>query len=200
MQQFQLGEDIQDKVFWKFHNLRCFTVKGFQEECYKRVDQMQQHNSEINKVWRKVAPLKAELFLWLVLQGRINTKVRLYSLNLLSNSDTRCVFCNQEDEDLSHLLFNCIYVWRFWCRCCNIWGMNWVMSNDSNTNFDCWLSIAFRGETRKKWILCFYVITWSVRKLRNDIIFNATNATWEQFFVEMGQRYQFWMELWYLDH
>ena len=149
LQQFQLVESVQDKVCWQFHSSRCFTVKGFQEEYYKGMDHVQQSNLEINKVQRKLAPPKAELFMWLVFQGRINTKVRLQTLNLLSNYDTRCVFCNQEDEEISHLLFNCIYVWRFWCRCYNMLGVQWVISNDPNANFDSWLSIALRGNLER---------------------------------------------------
>ena len=180
LQQIQLVEGVQDEVCWRFHSSGCFSVRGFQDEYYKGIDHSQQHNKEINKVWRKVAPPKAELFLWLVMQGRINTKVRLQSLNLLPNSDTRCVFCKNVDEDLSHLLFNCTHVWKFWYCCCNTWGLSWVMSNDPNINFDSWITAPFKGGNRKRWILCFYVITWSIWKHRNDIIFKASNIPWKK--------------------
>ena len=134
-----------------------------------------QYDTSVSKVWRGLCPPKAELLVWLLLLGRINTKDRLQRLSVLQNNDLRCVLCNSCDETIAHLFFTCDYTWRVWSFCCNWWGLTWVQSVYPRMNLESWSAVGLRGDQRKAWQVCFYTIIWSIWEIRNKVIFQNAN-------------------------
>ncbi|RAL50897.1 hypothetical protein DM860_005253 [Cuscuta australis] len=55
-------------------------------------------------VWNRVTLPKCQFIMWLIMRGRIQTKVRLARV---MEVDTTCFFCQNGEEDISHLLCRC---------------------------------------------------------------------------------------------
>ncbi|XP_058726531.1 uncharacterized protein LOC131597889 [Vicia villosa] len=55
---------------------------------------------------------RAKVIMWLVCQDRLPTKTSLKHFGLLQH--TNCEFCNEEEEDLEHLMFNCKETTSIW--------------------------------------------------------------------------------------
>ncbi|XP_048498219.1 uncharacterized protein LOC125496719 [Beta vulgaris subsp. vulgaris] len=58
---------------------------------------------------------------WLAVLGRLATKSRLAQWNMIS--DTTCVLCNDAEEDIQHLFFNCPFSTDIWMKCLNLLGI-----------------------------------------------------------------------------
>ena len=194
LDQVTVIEDIQDKVWWSFHSSGCFSVKAFQYQYSQSQWQIHQFDTSVSRVWRGICPPKAELLLWLVLIGRINTKERLTRLNILHNNDIRCVLCKTYDEDINHLFFTCHFAWRVWSCCCQWWEVSWVFADNPSTNFESWCAVRLHGGQKRLWILCFYVVVWSLWDLRNNIIFRDVNVCFNSFMTEVINRCRLWVE------
>ena len=102
--------------------------------------QENQYDAYARKVWRNICPSKAELLLWLVLQGKVDTQDRLRRFNILKTDDCNCVLCGAVDESVQHLFFTCSFAWKVWTNYCQIWGITWVISNDPRLNFESWIA------------------------------------------------------------
>lgn len=85
-----------------------------------------QNLKSASKVWRGLVQPKAELLMWFVIYGRLNTKNHLQRLNILRGDNYGCVLCNAELETISHLFFMCNFSWKVWGACCEWWGIKWV--------------------------------------------------------------------------
>ncbi|XP_058748812.1 uncharacterized protein LOC131621788 [Vicia villosa] len=64
---------------------------------------------------------RAKVFMWLICQNRLATKVRMKNMGLLQH--TTCQLCNKDEEDLDHLMFKCpatAHIWMDMKRWLNI--------------------------------------------------------------------------------
>ena len=118
LQQINLVQEVNDYTRWKFHRSYGYSVKNFQQQYYLLQLQENQYDVFASKAWRNICPPKAELLLWLVLQGRVNTRNRLRRFNILRSDDSRCVLCEVADESVQHLFFTCQFAWKVWTSCC----------------------------------------------------------------------------------
>ncbi|KAK1317455.1 putative ribonuclease H protein [Acorus calamus] len=65
-------------------------------------------------IWRSAAPLKIKIFVWLVGQERILTKV--YCAKWNPDISTQCVLCNGGEETVDHLFRECMAARGLWLR------------------------------------------------------------------------------------
>ena len=142
-------------------------------------------------------PAKAELLVWVVVNGRINTKERLHRLNVLRSDDLSCPLCKSHIESLSHLFFTCSFALKSWNPCYNKWGIYWVVADCPVTNFEVWLGVRFSGEVKKLWTSCFYTIVWSISEVRSKMIFENKVVNWDSFLVEVSHRWTSWISPWF---
>ena len=71
------------------------------------------HESAIWKpFWQFEAMPKVKLFWWKILRGAVPTNDALAKRRIVSSG--LCVVCNQEDEDVVHMLFACPYSNSTW--------------------------------------------------------------------------------------
>ncbi|XP_048489905.1 uncharacterized protein LOC125491873 [Beta vulgaris subsp. vulgaris] len=69
----------------------------------------------------KASP-KSLFITWLDVLNKLATKTRLAQWNLIS--DTTCVLCNDAEEDIQHLFFNCPFLSDIWMQCLNLLGIS----------------------------------------------------------------------------
>jgi hypothetical protein len=76
-------------------------------------------------VWKCPAPSKVQGFAWLMLHDRIPTKVNLFGRRILVQpTDQACVQCNNNDDNLVHLLIYCPFARQVWEKICSWLRMN----------------------------------------------------------------------------
>ena len=67
--------------------------------------------------WKGLAPPCAEILVWFVLQGRLNSKERLAKLGIIPRGDdlcSLCSLCSSASESVYHLFFKCMLSWKLW--------------------------------------------------------------------------------------
>ena len=122
---------------------------------------------------------RAQLLLWFILQGRLNTKDRLFKLGFPDVEDNLCAFCKEHPETVSHIIFGCKYsssLWYFFCSC---WNISLCLLMDSVLCFLSWLNTPFYKLDKKIWTSLFYVVSWSIWWLRNEVTFEKTEPNWD---------------------
>lgn len=60
-------------------------------------------NYVVARVWGNLAPPKVDLFVWLVIWGKINTKDNLGRKGILQGDDLLYVFCGSVSKFVDHL-------------------------------------------------------------------------------------------------
>ncbi|EOY17298.1 Uncharacterized protein TCM_036449 [Theobroma cacao] len=106
----------------------------------------------------------------------ISVKTELMKRNLILENQALCVICNQKLDSVRHLSFTCDEVWKIWGRWCLDWKVNWVIHESPKFLFLAWNSLCVSNDKLKIWILVFYVITWSIWLLHNNIVLIIRNG------------------------
>ena len=122
-----------------------------------------------------MAPPRAQLLVWFVLHGRLNTKERLFRFRFPQVEDELCVFCGED----YHIIFGCRLsssLWYFGCKC---WNLAFCLPKDPMACFLTWMDAPFTRFDFKIWSSLFYVISWSIWWLRNKVIFQKMEPNWE---------------------
>ena len=99
--------------------------------------------------WKGLAPARAEILVWFVLQEKLSTKERLSKLNIIPQDQALCPFCNEHPETVRHLFFGCSISWKLWSECLQWWNVHWCTPLDPILHFQCWCGVAFYGIVKK---------------------------------------------------
>ena len=84
----------------------------------------------------------AQLLVWFILQGRLNTKERLFRFGLPGIEDNLCVFC-KEPKIVDHVIFGCRCSSRLWYFCCCCWNLSLCFPKDPVPCFLSWMDAPF---------------------------------------------------------
>ena len=125
----------------------------------------------LSKIWKGFVPLRIEIFSWLAIREKINTKQKLVSLNILLESEAHCLFCNSSMENASHLLLHCYFeksLWNWWCE---LWNLSWVSPTSIELAFVQWSFPSRNKFFKKVWSAIFPIILWTIWKERNERVF-----------------------------
>ncbi|GKV16926.1 hypothetical protein SLEP1_g27494 [Rubroshorea leprosula] len=75
-------------------------------------------SSTFKRIWNPSFPSKVSAFNWQLLLNKIPTKSNLITRGILRDSgDGKCVLCNEEDEDSTHLFLKCKTTRWVWQEC-----------------------------------------------------------------------------------
>ena len=101
--QYILRENSRDVIVWSGDKSSSFLVSNFVLQVYRQMA-IGSHSSDIGRLaWKNIAPPRAQLHLWFLLHGRINTKDRLFRHGIQGVEDDRCALCKEERETIEHL-------------------------------------------------------------------------------------------------
>jgi hypothetical protein len=123
------------------------------------------------QIWRSRAPPNCRVFLWLAARNRCWTADRLSRRGLPHPAS--CLFCDQSEETLNHLLLGCVLAREIWATCLRWWGkLHWMPQMD--TDFVGWLQgkRGGPGGDRDLWT-GVTLICWCLWRHRNDIVFDG---------------------------
>ena len=64
--------------------------------------------------------------------------------------------------------------------------------DDPKVNFESWAELRCRGDMKKGWISCFYVIIYCIWEPRNKVVFQNKSVCWQNFMMEMLHKWRIW--------
>lgn len=125
------------------------------------------------KYWKIKAPQKILAFSWKVLKNRISTKRNLNIRRVLGASqDLSCVFYNGEIEDTRHLFLQCERAHKVWMKVYDWLGLEVVLLSRLTDLYIQHTGHFGSKKGRKRGVVVWHVVVWSLWVERNDIIFN----------------------------
>ncbi|XP_048490068.1 uncharacterized protein LOC125492022 [Beta vulgaris subsp. vulgaris] len=183
-----------DKHVWTPHYLGSFSVKSFCFELAKK-SSSSQHDA-VKGLWKGLVPHKIEIFTWMALLGKLNTREKLVKIGILPSNEALCPLCFSYPESCNHLLLHCSMARQLWFWWLGIWNLQWVFPLSLRDAFDQW-NFSTKGKFCKKiWFASFFVIVWTVWKERNARIFNNTSSSIKQLQELVLLRLSWWLKGW----
>jgi ribonuclease HI len=182
-----------DKIWWKHNKSGEYSTRSFTQAWWNLKDT----NHDLRHVWKGLAPPRAELLVWFILQEKMNTRSRLKRLNILKEDATVvCPFCELEEESVSHLLMHCLFSWKTWMKVLEWWHIILPMSNSPSQWFHAWMGAVNCGFQKKLWMSLFLDVCWTLWHQRNLIVFEKKKTDWEHLFYLIKLRLGYWMKGW----
>ncbi|KAK1310061.1 hypothetical protein QJS10_CPA08g01032 [Acorus calamus] len=168
-----------DQLEWIDSPSRGYTVKVGYVWWSKDKPGNQEMEEQTPVLWRWRLPCKIKIFVWLVLQNRLLTKV--YRAKWRPNDLTECGLCLGEPETVEHLLLTCPVANRLWA------GLSTTTSNHFRFQSlpDLWeamRSIApSGGRTLQARFLNILIPAglWAIWRTRNDATFRGQRVYFE---------------------
>jgi hypothetical protein len=102
-----LQEGIPDRHIWRLSASGKYTAKSTYDALFEGALSF----APYERIWKSWAPPKCRFFMWLVAHNRCWTADRLARRGL-PHSD-RCLLCDQEEENIQHLLIRCVFARQF---------------------------------------------------------------------------------------
>lgn len=126
------------------------------------------------RIWKSWAPPKCKMFLWLAARKRCWTADRLSKRGL--PHPVLCVFCDQGQETVHHILATCVFSKDSWFRVLSRLRMASRVPEQSENNFIEWWKRAVSSlskSTSKGFNTLIILSAWVLWKHRNAILFDG---------------------------
>jgi len=141
-----------------YNLLREETADGIQDSVY-------------HELWKLKVPLKCTIFAWRLLRDRLPTKINLHRRQV-EVSDTSCPLCRNAVEDAGHLFFHCRKVTPIWWESSSWVSQSAAFPKDPKMHFLQHDPSMVDGLRAKRWKWWWIVVTWTIWKQRNKLIFS----------------------------
>ena len=128
----QLQVGTPDKHIWRLSNSGEYSTKS----AYEVLFQGAVYFKPAERIWKSHAPPKCRFFMWLVAHNRCWTADRLARRGL--PHPARCLLCDQEEENIQHLLVGCVFSRQFWFSLFQRFGLISLAPQPQDINFDDW--------------------------------------------------------------
>jgi hypothetical protein len=145
------------------------------------------------RIWKSWAPAKCKIFLWLAARNRCWTADRL-ALRNLPHPDL-CLLCDQEEEDIQHLLTTCVFAREFWCRLLSPVGLqHCVPSQHASSLVDWWRKSVKKvpKEKRKGFNTLIILGAWLLWKHRNACVFEGAQPCMNELMRSFHDKHHLW--------
>ena len=126
--------DCKDRVIWLHDHKGLYSVKSASLALSSNLTPPIPFSAK--GIWRNLAPPKVEIFLWMTLMYRLNTKASLLQKGIINPSVANCSFCNLELETVDHLFVLCPLVQAVWYSLMKWWGLAWVSPTSLRSLFE----------------------------------------------------------------
>ena len=193
-----LSLENEDSFAWALDKSGVFSVKSLALELARASSIPQPSSFNWRKIWKGLIPPRVEIFTWLAVMGKINTKSKLAAMNIIPQEDNVCVFCHAHPESSVHLLLHCSFSHAIWSWWLNLWGLCWVFPSELSDALDQWVMYGSNSFFKKIWIAIFSIVIWSIWKERNGRIFNSKSCSTDQLIDLILLRLSWWIQGWNL--
>ncbi|KAK1296362.1 hypothetical protein QJS10_CPB15g00774 [Acorus calamus] len=112
IQSFSPAEERADTAQWEKGSNPSYSVKRGYKWCCQDLEAVLGMEAKTLVMWRWKIPLKVKIFLWMLFQKRLLTKV--YRGKWRGLEDLRCPLCNNAEETVEHLFLSCQKTTQLW--------------------------------------------------------------------------------------
>ena len=167
--------EAQDKLIWAHSKSGLFSTKSLTLE----LDKLNPPpvRDAVKGIWRGLVPHRVEVFVWIALLGKINTRHKLSSCGIIPPQNDICPLCSSNSETNAHLLLHCNFSQQIWYWWLDLWRIRWVFPNSLKDAFDQWVSPSKKPFFKKVWCAIYFIILWSLWKERNLRIFGNAHSS-----------------------
>jgi len=112
----------------------------------------------------------------LVRQG---AKEAIY-LQIIITYPDKCLLCDQEDENIQHLLIGCVVARQFWYSLLHSIGLSQLSPAVNDSPFDAWwerVAAAVTGDVQRGLNSLIILGAWCIWKHRNNCVFNGASPS-----------------------
>ncbi|CAN1125418.1 Putative ribonuclease H protein At1g65750 [Linum perenne] len=169
-----------DMLVWGLENNGRFTIKSAYD--LLKDHRLKNQGNSWQKIWSWKGPNKIRHFLWLTAQGRLLTNKERMRRHLAASGE--CVACGGIDEDLNHVLRECIVAKSIWA----LELPDVISAQQAHWNFQVWW---FANVGNPQINPLFGILAWLIWKRRNMLIFERVAWTAE----EVRNHAKFWVLL-----
>ncbi|XP_020170196.2 uncharacterized protein [Aegilops tauschii subsp. strangulata] len=101
-----------DKAIWAWHESGSYSAaSAYRMLCFGGIS-----FAPAAAIWKNGAPLAYKIFMWLAIQNRIWTSDRRLRHGLQDTASTRFL-CDQEQDNVDHLMIQCVFARQVWYQC-----------------------------------------------------------------------------------
>jgi len=168
----ELNEETPDRHIWRLSSSGAYSAKS----AYATLFQGAILFEPFERIWKSWAPPKCKFFMWLVAHNRCWTADRLVKRGL--PHPDHCRLCDQEVEDIQHLLVGCVFSRDFWFSLLSRFGFAALAPQPSDQSFDNrWRKVdgAVSGDYNLGLNSLVILGAWSIWRHRNDCVFNGAS-------------------------
>jgi hypothetical protein len=134
----------------------------------------QPNDERASFIWQNSAPPRVQMFMWLLVQRRIQCCTVLHRKQVLH--DCTCEICHEEDETPEHIISGCKLGNEFWRR------LN--MTSMLGTSADSFHTLSPQGGAPREEFSAFIALAcWHLWKARNAVVFRNETLTLTQVFA-----------------
>jgi hypothetical protein len=156
-----LQEGISDRHIWRLSSSREYTAKSAYDALFEGALSF----APYERIWKSWAPPKCRFFMWLVALNRCWTADRLARRGL--PHPDRCLLCDQEKENIRHLLIGCVFARHFWHDTLHSFGLAALAPQPVDSYFDAW------------WDKVVLTVSEDARKGLNSLIILGAWTIWK---------------------
>jgi len=170
----ELQVGTPDKHIWRLSNSGEYSAKS----AYEVLFQGAVYFRPAERIWKSHAPPKCRFFMWLVAHNRCWTADRLARRGL--PHPTSCLLCDQEEENIQHLLVGCVFSRQFWFSLFQRFGLTALAPQPQDICFDDWwekVEASVAGDLRQGLNSLVILGAWSIWRYRNNCVFNGASPS-----------------------
>jgi hypothetical protein len=188
--EFQLQPDVENSHIWRLSTGGQYSAKSSYDNLFLSATLFK----PCERIWKSWAPPKCRLFLWLVSHKRCWISDRLAQCGL--SHLKKCPLCDQEDENIDHLLVSCVFSRQFWYHVLRQVGLHSLAPQPTYLLFDDWwerASMATSGLTQKGLNSIIILRAWTIWNHLNRCVFDGANPNMVEALILAGDERRQWI-------
>ncbi|GKV18426.1 hypothetical protein SLEP1_g28813 [Rubroshorea leprosula] len=147
------------------------------------------------RIWNPILPTKVSAFNWQLMLDRIPTKVNLLRRGIIKDmEESKCVICEEQEEDSAHLFLRCKMTRWLWEACTKWWGAEAKLDIDCSKTFEKFGEWSKETQTRQGWDCIWSMVVLTVWLARNQKLFQHKKINARKLFELIQLRSFIWVK------
>ena len=157
-----LGED---RLLLKNYKGKGFSVKRM----YKSLEPSPAIDFPYRLIWNPIVPPKIGVFAWEATWGKVLTidQLKRRGMTLVN----RCFMCEEDEENIDHLLIHCKSAKMLWNLFLSIYGISWVFPKSVLHTLLAWQGADVGKKRKRIWLAAPLCLFWTLWRVRNRMVF-----------------------------
>ena len=155
----------EDRLLLKNYKGKGFSVKRM----YKSLEPSPAIDFPYRLIWNPIVPPKIGVFAWEATWGKVLTidQLKRRGMTLVN----RCFMCEEDEENIEHLLIHCKSAKMLWNLFLSIFGISWVFPKSVLHTLLAWQGADVGKKRKRIWLATPLCLFWTLWRARNRMVF-----------------------------